>query len=170
MYKSGNKAKIDKYNGLYMDLAHRLAMMSHARRKQVGVIAVRDYTTISDGYNGMPSGMDNCCEDPETGMTRPEVLHAENNMREKLRRSGNSLEDSDVYCTLSACVNCAEIMIEEGVKRFHYAEAYRDNSGILLLEEKGVECIQVFATMPFDLIDNTLEIEQTARNLKVSMS
>jgi deoxycytidylate deaminase len=33
---------------------------------------------ISDGYNGTPTGFENCCEDDE-GLTRWDVLHAEAN-------------------------------------------------------------------------------------------
>jgi dCMP deaminase len=32
---------------------------------------------ISDGYNGTPTGFENCCEDE--GLTRWDVLHAEAN-------------------------------------------------------------------------------------------
>lgn len=37
--------------------------MSHARRRQVGAVIVKDDRVISMGYNGMPAGWDNNCED-----------------------------------------------------------------------------------------------------------
>ena len=46
-----------------MDWAVRAAQMSHAKRLQVGAVVVKDDTVISYGYNGMPSGWDNNCED-----------------------------------------------------------------------------------------------------------
>ena len=46
-----------------MDWAKRCAELSHARRLHVGAVIVKDDTVISYGYNGMPAGWDNNCED-----------------------------------------------------------------------------------------------------------
>jgi dCMP deaminase len=54
-----------KYIDLYMDWAARTAELSHARRLQVGAVIVKDDTVISYGYNGMPAGWDNNCEDKD---------------------------------------------------------------------------------------------------------
>ena len=45
-----------------MDWAERTAKLSHARRLQVGAVIVKDDSVISYGYNGMPAGWDNDCE------------------------------------------------------------------------------------------------------------
>ena len=47
----------------YMDVAHRFAELSTAKRLHVGAIVVKDDRIISIGYNGMPAGWDNNCED-----------------------------------------------------------------------------------------------------------
>ena len=47
----------------YMSTAKLFAELSHARRLKVGAIIVKDNRIISIGYNGMPSGWDNNCED-----------------------------------------------------------------------------------------------------------
>jgi dCMP deaminase len=52
-----------KFIQLYMDWAKRAAELSHARRLHVGAVIVKDDTVISYGYNGMPAGWDNNCED-----------------------------------------------------------------------------------------------------------
>ena len=46
-----------------MDVAKTFAKLSHARRLHVGAIVVKDDRIISIGYNGMPAGWDNNCED-----------------------------------------------------------------------------------------------------------
>ena len=46
-----------------MDWADRTAQLSHAIRLQVGAVIVKDDSVISYGYNGMPAGWDNNCED-----------------------------------------------------------------------------------------------------------
>ena len=50
---------------MYMDWANRAADLSHAKRLQVGAVIVKDDSVISYGYNGMPAGWDNNCEDRE---------------------------------------------------------------------------------------------------------
>lgn len=52
-----------KYIDMYTDWAARAAQLSHAKRLQVGAVIVKDDTVISYGYNGMPAGWDNNCED-----------------------------------------------------------------------------------------------------------
>ena len=46
-----------------MATAKIFAELSHARRLHVGAIVVKDDRIISIGYNGMPAGWDNNCED-----------------------------------------------------------------------------------------------------------
>lgn len=52
-----------KFIDMYMDWADRTAQLSHAKRLQVGAVIVKDDSVISYGYNGMPAGWDNNCED-----------------------------------------------------------------------------------------------------------
>ena len=47
----------------HMKTAENYASLSTAVRLQVGSIIVKDDRIISIGYNGMPSGWDNMCED-----------------------------------------------------------------------------------------------------------
>ena len=54
-----------KFQKLYNNIAHEVAKMSHARRLQVGAVIVKDDRVISMGYNGMPAGWDNDCENIE---------------------------------------------------------------------------------------------------------
>jgi dCMP deaminase len=54
-----------KFVDLYMDWAARTAQLSHAKRLQVGAVIVKNDSVISYGYNGMPAGWDNNCEEIE---------------------------------------------------------------------------------------------------------
>lgn len=51
-----------KYIDYYMDVAERTGRLSHAIRRQVGAVIVKDNRILSYGYNGMPTGWDNECE------------------------------------------------------------------------------------------------------------
>jgi dCMP deaminase len=55
----------DKLKKAYMQTAATFAELSHARRLHVGAIVVKDDRIISIGYNGMPAGWDNDCENVE---------------------------------------------------------------------------------------------------------
>src|SRR5690554_735882 len=92
-----SKAKQLRYDKAYLRMAKTWAKLSHCSRKQVGALIVKDDMIISDGYNGTPSGFDNCCED-ENGATHWYVLHAEANAILKLQ---NLLTmQKALHCTL----------------------------------------------------------------------
>ena len=54
-----------KYIDAHMAVAETYASLSTAVRLKVGAIVVKDDRIISIGYNGMPSGWTNDCEDKE---------------------------------------------------------------------------------------------------------
>ena len=91
-----------KYDIAYLRMACEWAKLSHCKRKQVGALIVKNRMIISDGFNGTPSGFDNCCEDEE-GVTKWEVLHAEANAILKVARSTQSCEGATLSITLSPC-------------------------------------------------------------------
>jgi dCMP deaminase len=55
----------EKFKRAYMQTAQTFAKLSSARRLHVGAIVVKNDRIISIGYNGMPAGWDNNCEDIE---------------------------------------------------------------------------------------------------------
>ena len=75
--------KHNKFDLAYLKMALEWAKLSYCERRQVGALIVKDRTIISDGFNGTPSGFENCCEDSE-GNTQRYVLHAEANAILKL--------------------------------------------------------------------------------------
>jgi len=127
-----------KFDKLYMDLAKRVSLMSHANRNKVGSILEKNGQIISMGWNGTPSGFDNSCED-EDGVTKPDVIHSEMNLICKLARSTESGEGSTMYVTLSPCVQCAKAIIQSGITKVKYGTPYRDLAGVELLEKAGIE-------------------------------
>jgi dCMP deaminase len=134
--------KLNKYDRAYLRIAREWGQLSYCMRKKVGAIIVKDRMIISDGYNGTPSGFENCCEDPE-GLTKWYVLHAEANAILKVARSTQSCEGATLYITMSPCKDCSKLIHQSGIKRVVYQNAYKDNSGIDFLEKAGVavECV-----------------------------
>jgi dCMP deaminase len=161
----------DKFIQAYMDVAERFAQLSSAQRLHVGAIIVKDDRIISIGYNGMPSGWENCCENKiymtesdnymrapgeiETVFpfeddggryrikSKPEVLHAETNAIAKLARSPESGEGATIFITHAPCLNCAKLIYQSGIQVVYYRTAYRERDGIEFLEKSGITVLQV---------------------------
>ena len=55
----------EKFIDAHMKAAEVYAQLSSAKRLQVGCVVVKDNTIIGIGYNGMPAGWDNNCENVE---------------------------------------------------------------------------------------------------------
>lgn len=130
-------AKQARYDRAYMKMALEWAKLSHCTRKQVGALLVKDGMIISDGYNGTPTGFPNDCEDAQ-GLTFWYVLHAEANAIMKVARSTNNARNATLYLTHSPCKDCSKLILQAGIKRLVYLDAYKDLSGLELLEKGGV--------------------------------
>jgi dCMP deaminase len=126
--------KQKRLDNVYMAMAVAVSTLSHCKRSQVGAILEKKGNVISMGYNGTPSGMDNCCED-EDNKTKSSVLHAEMNAIIKAAKTGNSVQDSTLYVTLSPCIECSKYILQSGIKRVVYLQEYRDMSGVELLNK-----------------------------------
>ena len=135
---SNNKQQTLDYR--YLRMAKIWAENSYCKRRKVGALVVKEKMIISDGYNGTPSGFDNVCEDSRD-LTLPYVLHAEANAITKLARSSNNSDGSTLYVTASPCIECAKLIIQAGIKRVVYAEKYRLEDGVALLQRAGIEVI-----------------------------
>ena len=154
--------------GAYMKTAEVFAELSHARRLHVGAIIVKDDRIVSIGYNGMPAGWDNNCENTvyvldeevmgtdmialgytqtETGnwvklKTKPEVLHAETNALAKLAKSTESGNNATMFITHAPCLDCAKLIYQSGINSVFYRDAYRVEDGIQFLRTSGVTVTQ----------------------------
>ena len=150
---------------IYMQTAYQFAKLSYATRRKVGCVIVKDNQLISFGYNGMPHGFENNCEEdqiryyenPDHAMTlmdkgytcedgccskevtRREVLHAESNAIMKVAKSTMSCKGAELYTTTCPCFDCAKLIIQAGIKKVYYTEDYRDMSGVELLIKADIE-------------------------------
>ena len=133
---------VTKFDVAYLKMARVWAKLSYCKRKQVGALIVKDRMIISDGYNGTPSGFDNCCED-SVGNTQWFVLHAEANAILKLASSTQSAKDATLYLTLSPCKECSKLVLQSGIRKIVYLDDYSDNDGIEFLKNHGIEILKV---------------------------
>ena len=146
----------EKYINAHMKVAETYASLSTAVRLKVGAIVVKDNRVISIGYNGMPSGWDNNCEDEigyvlddngyvvETRLkTKSEVLHAETNAIAKLARSNESGLDAAMFVTHAPCLDCAKLIYQSGISTVYYRNAYRESAGIEFLKKSNIDVEQI---------------------------
>jgi dCMP deaminase len=154
-----------KFIEAYMKTAETFAGLSSAVRLHVGAIVVKDDRIISIGYNGMPSGWDNTCEDkfycddgdwseqllPKEAnqwmkyklVSKPEVLHAETNAIAKLAKSNESGVNATLFVTHAPCLDCAKLVYQSGINSVFYRNSYRSDDGIKFLEKAGVQVTKV---------------------------
>ena len=142
-----------KFANAHMKAAEVYSQLSSARRLQVGCVVVKDNTIIGIGYNGMPSGWDNNCEDEITieedekfikGLkTKPEVLHAETNALAKIARSTNSSDGATMFITHAPCLDCAKLVYQSGIKSVYYRNSYKNTDGIDFLNKCNVEVTMI---------------------------
>lgn len=139
-----------KFIEAYMTTAETFAELSSAVRLHVGAIVVKDDRIISIGYNGMPSGWDNTCEnvvyriaEEPVLQSKPEVLHAETNAIAKLAKSTESGDGAILFVTHAPCLDCAKLVYQSGINSVFYRNSYRSEDGIKFLEKAGVQVKQV---------------------------
>jgi dCMP deaminase len=132
-----------KFLDAHMQSAEVYSKLSSAKRLQVGCVIVKENTIIGIGYNGMPSGWDNTCEDVievhEDGgvvtKTKQEVLHAETNAIAKVAKSTNSTDGATMFVTHAPCIECAKLIHQSGINSVYYRNTYRDELGLNFLRK-----------------------------------
>jgi dCMP deaminase len=140
-----------KVDVTYIKMAQTWAELSHATRKKVVALIVKNNTIIADGYNGTPSGFENECEEAinnEDGSfkeykTKWYVLHAESNALAKVAKSTQSCDGATLYITYSPCTECSKLILQSGIKKVVYLEEYRDIAGLDFLRRAGIEIKKV---------------------------
>lgn len=138
-----------KFIDYFMIVAEETAKLSHAVRLKVGAVIVKDDRIISIGYNGMPAGWDNVCEEEVTThyvsytdsqlVTKPEVLHAESNAIAKLARSTESGDGATMFCTHAPCLQCAKLIYQSGIRELYFKTHYRDETGLTFLKNSTIQ-------------------------------
>jgi len=137
---------IDEY---FLKIASVVAERSTCRRHHVGAVAVKDKHILATGYNGAPSGFNDCLE---LGCLRDELnipsgerqevcrgIHAEQNVIIQASLHGVSLEGSTIYATHTPCVSCAKMLANAKIKQYVSFGKYNDNAFIELFKQAGIE-------------------------------
>lgn len=136
----------------FMDIASKVAERSTCDRAMIGAVIVKDKKIIGTGYNGAPSGQEQCDEVGHLLINNHCVrsIHAEvNAILQGLEK--HSLEGATLYCTHRPCIECSKLIIQVGIKEVWYESEYVDNRckefGVSiqdeLLEKAGIKVVNI---------------------------
>ncbi len=135
----------------FIEVAKLIAKKSSCTRRQIGAVIVKDNMIISTGYNGTPRGIKNCneggcerCNNPSvaSGANLHECIcvHAEENAIVQAAYQGISTNSATLFTSFCPCLYCAKTIVNAGIKKVYYNEAYTmDEATIKLFKQAGVE-------------------------------
>jgi dCMP deaminase len=140
----------------FMDIAKQVAARSNCMKRQVAAVIVSEKRIISTGYNGTPRGVKNCNEGgcprcngfSESGRNLDECLcsHGEENAIVQASYHGIAIRDATLYTTYSPCLMCSKMIINAGIRKVVYNEAYTLNdTATAMLKEAGVALVRLTA-------------------------
>lgn len=137
----------------FINIAKEIAFASKCVSKQVGAVIVKDGRVLSTGYNGTPTGYQNCCDYWQGNYTKEHhewsktyEIHAEMNAIIWAARKGIPIEGATIYVTLEPCSECSKNLIASGIKRIVYEKAYEHtNSEVIskFIKDNGVVIEQI---------------------------
>jgi len=112
-----------------MGFARAAAARATCDRKLVGAVIVVDRQVAATGYNGSVEGLPHC-DDAGHDMVDGHcvrTIHAEMNALAQAARRGTRVEGAWIYMTASPCWACFRVLVNAGIKRFVFGEAYRED-------------------------------------------
>lgn len=128
----------------FMGIAAQCATRATCDRKHVGAVIVRNGMIVSTGYNGSIAGLAHCddvghlMEDGHCVRT----VHAEANALVQAASHGVRVRGAVIYVTASPCLGCFKLIVNAGIGRIVFGEAYRlDERVVLFAKELGVELV-----------------------------
>lgn len=142
MRREFNRPGWDEY---FMEIAHVVSNRSTCLRRKVGAVLVKGQRLLTTGYNGAPRGLEHCgvkgclreARHIPSGQ-RHELCrgtHAEQNAIVQAALYGVAIEGATLYCTHQPCSACTKMLINAGIKRIVFQNAYPDNLATELFKE-----------------------------------
>lgn len=144
---------IDSWDITFLKIADLISEHSKCAKHKVGAVLVKDKRILSCGYNGTPSGAENCCDifngkDFSDESVREEhhdfavknEVHAEQNAIAFAAKSGINIDGSTIYVNLQPCYECSKLIVVAGIKRAVFSKKYnRADGSVDFLRKSGVD-------------------------------
>lgn len=137
------------FDETYMEVVDVIAQRATCLRRKIGAVITIDHRILSHGYNGVPSGIEHCCD---TGNCLKDLagteeykicVHAEQNAICQCAKRGLALEGATVYVNGDVCITCAKLIVSSGIKRCVIKSDGKGNiNGRDLMRKSGVEVVE----------------------------
>ncbi|MFA5275606.1 MAG: cytidine/deoxycytidylate deaminase family protein [Candidatus Omnitrophota bacterium] len=133
----------------FIDVAILVSKRATCLRRKVGSVLVKNKRILATGYNGAPSGLDDCLELGRCLRDKLKIpsgqrhelcrgLHAEQNVLIQAALHGISVKGSTLYATHQPCLICAKMLINAGIAEIIISEGYPDEMSLQFLKEAGI--------------------------------
>jgi len=139
------------WDSYFMKIAAAVSERSTCDRAFVGCVLVLDKRILTTGFNGSPAGQEHCDEIGHLMVDGHCVrtIHAETNAIIQAALHGVSTRGATCYVTHLPCINCTKALINAGITRIVYGEAYRvDENAANFLKAAGIEAVQHVPVFP----------------------
>lgn len=132
-------------DNMYLGMAMLIAKRATCARRQVGcVLTDKRGRVLSMGYNGVPSGMQHCIDQPCPGAGYPsgqglekcQAIHAEQNAVVLL---ADPWVVHTAYVTVSPCQSCVKLLLATSCQRIVCGGAYAHGDAIEEWKNNGRE-------------------------------
>ena len=135
----------------YVNLAKSVAMESPDWWRQVGAVLIKRNEEILTYYNKhLPTEYESSfAGDPRANFDGGEhidksiAIHAEAGLIAEAARNGISIEGCELFVTTFPCPTCAASIAVSGIKRVYYVDGYSLVNAAKILNDAGVELIQI---------------------------
>lgn len=161
-------AEINKLQDFFIKTVLLLSQESSCVSKKVGAIIVKDNRIISMGYNGTPSGFENCNMHFNEDKFDREEHHIWSNKYESHAelscllfsvKNGINISNSEMYVTMHPCDQCIKNIIQSGIKTIYYLYQYDKNTvGNELLKNIKIECLLSPEVENFVIINDLIKL------------
>lgn len=159
-YYKNNKKHINanmSYDVRYMRLAREFSYWSKDPSTQLGAVAISetDKMVLSQGYNGFPRGILDDYRLYIRSIKYEHIVHAEMNVIYNAYEKGISLKGSTLYVYgLPVCLNCANAIIQVGIKRVVITSIRNDPSWESSFEKTKLKFTEAGISVDFLNIDS----------------
>lgn len=131
----------------WMNIAYDIMKRSTCIRRHIGAVILDKYGNIaSTGYNGSARGLEHCdvqgCirlkEKIPSGtmLEKCRAVHAESNAL--LQAGVEKSRDGTIYITVSPCIICSGLIINNQIKKIVYDGSYPDDLSVRTLKEAKI--------------------------------
>ena len=147
------------WSDYFISITEAVSQRSNCLSRKVGSIVVKKWRILSTGYNGTPSGVQNCNEggcsrclkkvvDPDNYSSSVELgecicSHAEENAITQAARYGVSLDFCTIYGPAIPCIFCSKLIINSGIREV----IYKGEPGWEAYKAMGKESLKMFMSV-----------------------